>query len=174
MSWNLVCFNPGPPNWISIGPGFNLGACKWEATPMRWVNEQSDWLKAGATEFLVCTMPCLRFWWQIAFFNQHGCTTNAANTKYNSRAAQLYREKIKTLATQATRRHGTDVTFPYLFLVLCFSFLTNFTWMCANRLVTFTALLICSCGSTVKVLFLRQPPNPSRWISLVCIQRYVV
>lgn len=47
--------------------------------------------------------------WQIAFFNQHGCTTNAANAKYNSRAAQLYREKIKTLATQATRRHGTEV-----------------------------------------------------------------
>uniref|UniRef100_A0A674NIF7 ADP-ribosylation factor GTPase-activating protein 3 n=1 Tax=Takifugu rubripes TaxID=31033 RepID=A0A674NIF7_TAKRU len=45
----------------------------------------------------------------IAFFNQHGCTTNAANAKYNSRAAQLYREKIKTLATQATRRHGTDL-----------------------------------------------------------------
>ncbi|XP_069020830.1 ADP-ribosylation factor GTPase-activating protein 3 isoform X2 [Embiotoca jacksoni] len=45
----------------------------------------------------------------IAFFNQHGCTTSAANAKYNSRAAQLYREKIKTLATQATRRHGTEL-----------------------------------------------------------------
>uniref|UniRef100_A0AAX7UWQ2 ADP-ribosylation factor GTPase-activating protein 3 n=1 Tax=Astatotilapia calliptera TaxID=8154 RepID=A0AAX7UWQ2_ASTCA len=46
----------------------------------------------------------------IAFFSQHGCRANAANAKYNSRAAQLYREKIKTLATQATRRHGTEVT----------------------------------------------------------------
>lgn len=45
----------------------------------------------------------------IAFFNQHGCTASAANAKYNSRAAQLYREKIKTLATQATRRHGTEL-----------------------------------------------------------------
>ncbi|XP_068442997.1 ADP-ribosylation factor GTPase-activating protein 3 isoform X2 [Clinocottus analis] len=45
----------------------------------------------------------------ISFFNQHGCTTSAANTKYNSRAATLYREKIKTLATQATRRHGTEL-----------------------------------------------------------------
>ncbi|KAM9845726.1 ADP-ribosylation factor GTPase-activating protein 3 [Aulostomus maculatus] len=44
-----------------------------------------------------------------AFFDQHGCTANAANAKYNSRAAQLYREKIKTLATQATRRHGTEL-----------------------------------------------------------------
>lgn len=51
----------------------------------------------------------LTFPWQIVFFNQHGCTASAANAKYNSRAAQLYREKIKTLATQATRRHGTEV-----------------------------------------------------------------
>ncbi|XP_036373767.1 ADP-ribosylation factor GTPase-activating protein 3 isoform X1 [Megalops cyprinoides] len=44
-----------------------------------------------------------------AFFHQHSCTANAANAKYNSRAAQLYREKIKTLATQATRQHGTEL-----------------------------------------------------------------
>ncbi|XP_072529320.1 ADP-ribosylation factor GTPase-activating protein 3 isoform X2 [Salminus brasiliensis] len=43
-----------------------------------------------------------------AFFNQHGGTAGAANAKYNSRAAQLYREKIKTLATQATRQRGTE------------------------------------------------------------------
>ncbi|KAM3859146.1 ADP-ribosylation factor GTPase-activating protein 3-like [Diretmus argenteus] len=47
----------------------------------------------------------------MAFFNQHGCTSSAANAKYNSRAAQLYREKLKTLATQATRRHGTELWF---------------------------------------------------------------
>uniref|UniRef100_A0A8C5DXN3 ADP-ribosylation factor GTPase-activating protein 3 n=1 Tax=Gouania willdenowi TaxID=441366 RepID=A0A8C5DXN3_GOUWI len=45
----------------------------------------------------------------MAFFNQHGGTSVAANAKYNSRAAQLYREKIKTTATQATRRHGTEL-----------------------------------------------------------------
>uniref|UniRef100_A0A8C7P0J8 ADP-ribosylation factor GTPase-activating protein 3 n=1 Tax=Oncorhynchus mykiss TaxID=8022 RepID=A0A8C7P0J8_ONCMY len=44
-----------------------------------------------------------------AFFAQQGCTSNAANTKYNSRAAALYREKIKTSATQATRRFGTEL-----------------------------------------------------------------
>ncbi|XP_018602540.1 ADP-ribosylation factor GTPase-activating protein 3 [Scleropages formosus] len=44
-----------------------------------------------------------------AFFSQHGCTASAANAKYNSRAAQLYREKIKNLATQATRQHGTEL-----------------------------------------------------------------
>ncbi|KAG7320319.1 hypothetical protein KOW79_016172 [Hemibagrus wyckioides] len=44
-----------------------------------------------------------------AFFNQHGCTTSETNAKYNSRAAKLYREKIKTMATQATRQHGTEL-----------------------------------------------------------------
>ncbi|KAF7237682.1 ADP-ribosylation factor GTPase-activating protein 3 [Varanus komodoensis] len=43
------------------------------------------------------------------FFHQYGCTTNDTNAKYSSRAAQLYREKIKTLAAQATRKHGTDL-----------------------------------------------------------------
>ncbi|KAF3859259.1 hypothetical protein F7725_021658, partial [Dissostichus mawsoni] len=45
----------------------------------------------------------------LSFIRQHGCTTSAANTKYNSRAALQYREKMKTLATQATRRHGTEL-----------------------------------------------------------------
>ncbi|ROL51222.1 ADP-ribosylation factor GTPase-activating protein 3 [Anabarilius grahami] len=44
-----------------------------------------------------------------AFFSQHGCSSSAANIKYSSRAALLYRERIKSLATQATRRHGTEV-----------------------------------------------------------------
>lgn len=44
-----------------------------------------------------------------AFFNQHGCTASEANAKYNSRAAKLYREKIKTLATHATRQRGTEL-----------------------------------------------------------------
>ncbi|KFO98141.1 ADP-ribosylation factor GTPase-activating protein 3, partial [Calypte anna] len=45
----------------------------------------------------------------VSFFHQHGCTTNDANAKYNSRGAQLYKEKIKSLATQATRKYGTDL-----------------------------------------------------------------
>uniref|UniRef100_A0A673M7J5 ADP-ribosylation factor GTPase-activating protein 3 n=1 Tax=Sinocyclocheilus rhinocerous TaxID=307959 RepID=A0A673M7J5_9TELE len=44
-----------------------------------------------------------------AFFSQHGCTASGANAKYNSRAAVLYRERIKSLATQATRQHGTEL-----------------------------------------------------------------
>ncbi|XP_078272903.1 ADP-ribosylation factor GTPase-activating protein 3-like isoform X1 [Rhinoraja longicauda] len=43
----------------------------------------------------------------IAFFSQHGCNSNDTNAKYNSRAAVLYREKVRSLAVTATRKHGT-------------------------------------------------------------------
>ncbi|XP_048463461.1 ADP-ribosylation factor GTPase-activating protein 3-like isoform X2 [Rhincodon typus] len=44
-----------------------------------------------------------------AFFRQHGCNTNDTNAKYNSRAAQLYREKLRSLAVAATRKYGTKL-----------------------------------------------------------------
>ncbi len=44
------------------------------------------------------------------FFRQHGTSTSDANKKYHSRAAQLYKEKIKTLAAAAMRKYGTDVS----------------------------------------------------------------
>lgn len=47
---------------------------------------------------------------QASFFHQHGCDAGDANSKYSSRAAQLYRERIKVLASQAARKHGTDVS----------------------------------------------------------------
>lgn len=46
---------------------------------------------------------------QHTFFQQHNCTTNDANHKYNSRAAQLYREKLQSAAIQAMKIHGTKV-----------------------------------------------------------------
>ncbi|KAJ8247700.1 hypothetical protein GJAV_G00249310 [Gymnothorax javanicus] len=44
-----------------------------------------------------------------AFFRQHGCTTNDTNAKYNSRAAQMYREKIRQLANAALSKYGSDL-----------------------------------------------------------------
>lgn len=56
----------------------------------------------------VC-LPGNAVWVKMAFFRQHGCTTNDTNAKYNSRAAQMYREKIRQLANAALSKHGTDV-----------------------------------------------------------------
>lgn len=47
---------------------------------------------------------------QVAFFRQHGCTTDDAQKKYSSRAAQMYREKLHSLALKAVKLHGTKVT----------------------------------------------------------------
>ncbi|UJR25193.1 hypothetical protein I4U23_006548 [Adineta vaga] len=44
-----------------------------------------------------------------SFFQQHGCQTKDIQQKYNSRAAQLYREKLHQLATKAMKQYGTKI-----------------------------------------------------------------
>ncbi len=44
-----------------------------------------------------------------AYFRQHGCNAKEAHAKYQSRAAQLYREKLGNMAITAQRSYGTQV-----------------------------------------------------------------
>jgi len=48
------------------------------------------------------------------FFRSHNCTSSDAQVKYNSRAAQLYRDKLAAQAQQAMKVHGTKVSLIYL------------------------------------------------------------
>jgi ADP-ribosylation factor GTPase-activating protein 2/3 len=43
---------------------------------------------------------------KASFFEQHNCTSEDSKTKYNSRAAQLYREKLHQLAIKTQRIYG--------------------------------------------------------------------
>jgi len=45
----------------------------------------------------------------LTFFRGQNCTTKDTQQKYNSRCAQLYREKLHHLAAQAMRLHGTKL-----------------------------------------------------------------
>lgn len=92
-----------PPISTPTGIGCKFVKCKWVSTSSV---EKVNWM----THALILYSKVGGNAAAGSFFRQHNCSTTDAQQKYNSRAAQLYKDKLLTSAQNACKIYGTTVS----------------------------------------------------------------